>query len=61
MREPSPEARDAHDRRIAEREVELAARDKRTKDLLAQAETDRAKAAELKAGWERKMKAFDAA
>jgi hypothetical protein len=53
--------RNDHDRRIAEREVEMAAREKRTKELQAQAERDLKAAADLKAKWERKFKAFDAA
>jgi len=54
-------ARDEHDRRTAEKEVAIAAREQRAAALLKQAEADAKKAADLKTGWERKMKAFEVA
>jgi hypothetical protein len=51
----------AFDKRCAAREVELSAREKRAADLMAKAEADNAKAAEIRASYERRQRAWDAA
>jgi hypothetical protein len=51
----------AADHRQAEREVALAAKEQRATDLLAKAEADSAKAAEIRAQFERRQKAWEAA
>lgn len=51
----------AFDKRVAARELELSAREKRTSELLRAAEADVAAAAEMKAKLQRKLQLIEAA